>query len=42
MGPGAADSVEIDRQNMYYMAGKWKLTSDGESARAFIRHEDGG
>ena len=25
-----ADSVVIDRMDMYYMAGKWKLTGDGK------------
>ena len=35
IGPGTTDSVVIDRQNMYYMAGKWKLTGDGELAPCF-------
>lgn len=26
---GPSNSVVIDKQNMYYMAGKWKNTGDG-------------
>jgi hypothetical protein len=26
------DSVVIDRSKLYYMAGKWKITGDGEHA----------
>ncbi|EIW58162.1 RCC1/BLIP-II [Trametes versicolor FP-101664 SS1] len=32
---GPSNSVVIDKQNMYYMAGKWKNTGDGSGGQPF-------
>ena len=34
---GPTDSVVIDRQKIYHMAGKWKLSGDGELGRSARR-----